>query len=180
MNIFYLSHDVNKCAREHVDKHCVKMILEYAQLLSTAHRVIDGVEGIRLSESGRRLKTWVLPDDREDVLYKATHVNHPSAIWARASRSNYQYLFDLFLALCEEYTYRYGKVHKSRELLDMLAFCPDNIPNGPWTQPTQAMPDQYKQDNSIFAYRAYYIGEKSDLFSWKNRSIPDWVPTNSS
>lgn len=121
-----------------------------------------------------------MPDDREDVLYKATHVNHPSAIWARASRSNYQYLFDLFLALCEEYTYRYGKVHKSRELLDMLAFCPDNIPNGPWTQPTQAMPDQYKQDNSIFAYRAYYIGEKSDLFSWKNRSIPDWVPTNSS
>ena len=180
MNIFYLSHDVEKCAREHVDKHCVKMILEYAQLLSTAHRVIDGVQGIRLSEGGRRLKNWVLPDDREDFLYKATHVNHPSAVWARHSRVNYQYLFDLFLALCAEYTYRYGKTHKSSELIDMLAYYPDNIPNADWTQPTPAMPDQYKSDDSIAAYRAYYIGEKSSMFSWKNRPIPEWIPTNSS
>jgi len=156
------------------------MILEYAQLLSTAHRIIDGVEGIRLSESGRRLKTWVLPDDREDILYKATHVNHPSAIWARASRVNYEYLFELFSALCDEYTYRYGKVHKSRDLIDYLAYKPDNLVNGPWTEPTQAMPDQYKSDSSMSAYRAYYVGEKSALFSWKNRPVPEWVPINSS
>lgn len=156
------------------------MILEYAQLLSTAHRVLDGIEGIRLSESGRRLKTWVLPDDREDFLYKATHVNHPSAIWARESKENYIWLSWLFEKLLEEYTYRYGKHHKSGELNDYLAYPPDNIPIKPFTQPTQAMPDKYKQDNAIFAYRNYYIGEKSDLFSWKNRPIPDWIPTNSS
>ncbi len=156
------------------------MILEYAQLLSTAHRVIDGVEGIRLSESGRRLKTWILLDDRENILYKATHVNHPSAIWARASKENYLWLSRLFAALLEEYTYRYGKYHKSGELIDYLSYQPDNIPNAPFTQPTQAMPDRYKQDNAIFAYRNYYLGEKSDLFSWKSRQWPDWVPTNSS
>ena len=180
MNIFYLSHDVEKCAREHVDKHCVKMILEYAQLLSTAHRVIDGVQGIRLSEGGRRLKNWVLPDDREDFLYKATHVNHPSAVWARASKENYIWLSKLFIALLDEYTYRYGKHHKSGELVDYLSYPPDNIPNIPFTQPTPAMPDQYKQDNSIAAYKAYYIGEKSSMFSWKNRPVPEWIPTNSS
>ena len=180
MNIFYLSHDVEKCAQEHVDKHCVKMILEYAQLLSTAHRVLDGAEGIRLSESGRRLKTWVLPDDREEHLYMATHVNHPSAIWARECSGNYRWLRNLFWALCEEYTFRYGKIHKSSGLIDYLFHVPDNIPTDQFVQPTQAMPDKYKSDNSIFAYRAYYLGEKSDLFSWKNRPIPDWVPTNSS
>jgi hypothetical protein len=160
-----------------VDKHCVKMILEYAQLLSTAHRVIDGVQGIRLSEGGRRLKNWVLPDDREDFLYKATHVNHPSAVWASASKENYIWLSKLFIALLDEYTYRYGKHHKSGELVDYLSYPPDNIPNIPFTQPTPAMPDHYKSNDSIKSYRDYYIGEKFSLFSWKNRPIPNWVST---
>ena len=43
MNIFYLDHHTQRCANQHCDKHVVKMIIEYAQLLSTAHRVIDGI-----------------------------------------------------------------------------------------------------------------------------------------
>ena len=83
MNIFYLSHNTQECAEMHVDKHVVKMILEYSQLLSTAHRVLDGVEYIDNS-SGRKIKRWKLNWSAfEDTLYKATHINHPSAVWCR-------------------------------------------------------------------------------------------------
>ena len=87
MNIFYLDKHVSRCAAMHNDKHCIKMILEYAQLLSTAHRVIDGtlVEG--QSKSGRKQKQYILPDERDGILYSATHINHPSAIWVRKSES---------------------------------------------------------------------------------------------
>ena len=112
MNIFYLSHDVTECAKQHVDKHAVKMILEYAQLLSTAHRFLDGTQHIGRSPSGRKQTRYVLPDEREHLLYSATHINHPSGIWVRKSADNYMWLSDLLRALCHEYTYRYGKVHK--------------------------------------------------------------------
>ena len=112
MNIFYLDPDVNTCAEMHNDKHCIKMILEYAQLLSTAHRVLDGTLSVGLSETGRKQTRYVLPDNRESKLYVATHINHPSAIWCRQSYANYVWLSKLLTELCREYTYRYGKVHK--------------------------------------------------------------------
>ncbi len=80
MNIFYLSKDTKECSQMHVDKHCVKMILEYAQLLSTAHRVLDGTCMIGISDLGRKRTSWILPDNRYNILYKATHINHPSAV----------------------------------------------------------------------------------------------------
>ena len=81
MNIFYLDPDPRTCAEMHCDKHVVKMIIEYAQLMSTAHRVIDGTEYTDMTANGRRIKRWRLDDDRESILYKASHINHPSAIW---------------------------------------------------------------------------------------------------
>ena len=112
MNIFYLDHDTQKCAEMHNDKHVVKMILEYAQLLSTAHRILDGVLSTGVSASGRKKTVYVLADDRDTTLYSATHVNHPSAVWVRQSDANYMWLAELLEMVCGEYTYRYGKVHK--------------------------------------------------------------------
>ena len=179
MNIFYLHHDPKICAQLHVDKHVVKMILETAQLLSTAHRVLDGKEYFDIS-SGRRIKRWKLSNSHagDQLLYKATHINHPSAIWARESKANYQWLASLLVELCKEYTYRYGKVHKceSDGLVKWLAgWAPENIPNKPFTQPTPAMPDQYKvKGDSVQSYRNYYMGDKTRMASWKNRQVPDW------
>ena len=93
MNIFYLHDTPVTCAQYHTDKHVVKMIIEYAQLLSTAHRLVDGDEGL--------------------VLYKATHKNHPSAIWARRSAQNYAWLYYHMMELGREYEKRYGKKHLS-------------------------------------------------------------------
>lgn len=177
MNIFYLDNDVITCAEMHNDKHVVKMILEYAQLLSTAHRVLDGVELNGLSESGRKKKFWTLGDRRDYTLYKATHINHPSAVWVRQNQQNYIWLSQLLHALCKEYTYRYGKIHKVERdgLLEELYNWPMNIPMGEFTEPTPAMPDDVKvAGDSIKSYHNYYIKNKAHLANWKNRKVPDW------
>ena len=179
MNIFFLDKDPKICAEMHVDKHTVKMILEYAQLLSTAHRVLDGVISEGVSATGRKRKSYVLSDYRENILYSATHINHPSAVWVRHSAMNYHWLYTLLVALCKEYTYRYIKTHKveSSGLLNMLQITPKNI-NAylNFTEPTPAMPDSYKVVNdSIQSYKNYYLGEKQRMFSWKNRSVPNWI-----
>ena len=159
----------------HNDKHCVKMILEYAQLLSTAHRVLDGVELIGLSDSGRKKKFWTLGDSRDYTLYKATHINHPSAVWVRQSDANYAWLYRMFGALMDEYTYRYGKIHSCERLSQALSYRPKNIPVGPFTEPTPAMPDDCKvPGDSVASYRKYYINNKTHLASWKKRDVPSW------
>lgn len=158
MNIFYLSNDPVDCAVQHVDKHVVKMILEYAQLLSNAHHMCDGEQVIT-------------------PIYKLTHKNHPSAIWVRASRSHYRWLHTLLTSLCKEYTYRYEKVHKvEREgLLNILKTPPNALVDNGWlSDPTPAMPDEYKADTAIESYRRYYKGAKYSFARWKNRTVPGW------
>lgn len=178
MNIFYLHHDPKICAQMHVDKHCVKMILETCQLLSTAHRMLDGVEVPGKTKTGRNIRRWQLPDSRDTVIYTATHINHPSAVWVRQNSMNYAWLHTLLNELCNEYTYRYGKVHKCESigLVGALARLPSNIPDGEFTEPTPAMPDQYKiPGNSIQSYHNYYNGEKQRMFAWKKRDIPNFI-----
>ena len=153
------------------------MILEYCQLLSTAHRYLDGVEVIGKSKTGRNAKRWKLNDERDTILYSATHINHPSAVWCRKNAANYEWLHKLLVALCKEYTYRYGKVHKcEREgLVAQLARLPDTITSAPFTQPTPAMPDEVKiAGDSVASYRNYYINNKTHLANWKNREVPSW------
>jgi len=178
MNIFYLSKDHEECARMHLDKHVVKMILEYAQLLSTAHRVLDGQQIIE-ERNNRKVKIWKLEDQLLDSsLYKATHINHPSAIWVRQSVNNYNWLIDLLCAVCKEYTFRYEKIHKVERsgLLNTLTInIPRNISDKEFIEPPPAMPDKYKvYGNSIASYRNYYIGAKNGFAKWKNRSKPIW------
>ena len=166
----------------HNDKHVVKMILEYAQLLSTAHRVLDGVELSGLSDSGRKKKFWTLGDSRDYTLYKATHINHPSAVWVRKSVQNYMWLAEMLEVLCGEYTYRYGKVHKVERdgLMQLLKNeFPKNLPIAPFTEPTPAMPDDVKIiGDSIKSYRNYYINNKAHLANWKKRTTPEWYIAN--
>ena len=154
MNIFFLDENPTMSARYHVDKHVVKMILETAQLLCSVHHVTDQVTA--------------------QVPYKLSHKNHPCAIWARESLSNYLYLCELGLELGKEYTYRYGKRHKSIDVINWCIVNKPNIPDIGFTKPAMAMPDEYKVDSVVESYRNYYMGAKSDLASWKNREKPFW------
>ena len=185
MNIFYLNNDPKICAEMHLDKHVVKMILEYAQLLSTAHRVLDGTVSTRLSKSGRKQQYYPLADERDNFLYSATHVNHPSAVWVRYSYENYEWLYKLFIALLDEYTHRYGRIHATARLIDALYTPPIHIPKGiGFTEPTPAMPNEVKvlrevatdryEIDSIESYHKYYIHNKVHIAKWTKREIPLW------
>jgi len=179
MNIFYLDNDPKICAEMHVDKHVCKMVIEYAQLLCTSHRVLDGEEYRRLTANNRSIKAWRLPDERETRLMKPTMQNHPSAIWARQSDKNYVWLYTLWCELLKEFTYRYGKIHACARLVPDLAMIPNNIPKGDFTGPTPAMPDEVKiPGDSMASYHNYYINNKTHLASWRgkinSRNVPGW------
>lgn len=140
MNVFYLDKNPVTSAKAMTDKHIVKMILESAQLLCTAHHVLDG---------------------EKEGLYKKTHVNHPSSVWVRSSKANYNWLYTHFIALSNEYTRRYEKKHKTVIMLsDILSEPPMNIPDIDFTEPPRAMPSKYHMENVVKSYQAYYVGEK--------------------
>jgi hypothetical protein len=176
MNIFYLNYDPKTCAEYHCDRHVVKMIIEYAQLMSTAHRVLDGEEYIDKTANGHKIKRWRMKDERyENGLMKASHVNHPSGIWTRFSKQNYIWLNTMWQYLLKEYTYRYGKRHACEKYQDVLYVLPINILDRYFTEPTPAMPDYCKvSGNSIASYHKYYINEKVSFAKWKNREVPLW------
>lgn len=175
MNIFYVDRDPIQAAQWMVDKHVVKMILESAQLLSTAHRVIDGQQYVDAT-SGRRIKRWELPDSREPVMYKATHINHPSAVWCRTSVENYLWLVDHYFALLNEYTYRYGKVHKCSELGYTLQSPPLGLKEWDATPMICAMDQKYiVSQDPVENYRNYYRQGKAALHKWTGREPPPWL-----
>ena len=147
MNIFYLDTDPAEAARMQCDRHVVKMILETAQLLSTAHHELDG----------------------ESPAYKPTHKNHPSAVWVRSSTTAYRWAWQHLQSLGSEYQRRYGKTHKTiREHLDALYSAPKAIPAGEFTDPPQCMPDEYKRDDTTLAYQLYYNAKADD---WDSRGM---------
>lgn len=147
------------------------MVCEYAQMLSTAHRVLDGDYKIGLSFSGRKQQQWELDGD----YYKASHVNHPDNIWVRSSSANYKFLYQLFAECCVEYTHRYGRVHATEEkLLTLLANIPKNIQEGQFIEPPLSMPDEYKVDDAVISYQNLYVGSKARFAKWTNRKPPEW------
>ena len=138
MNIFYLDKDPVKAAKLQYNKHVVKMILESAQMLCTAHHHYAEELGY----------------DNSYIPYKKAHYNHPSTIWTRQNSRHYYWLFHHMLALGEEYTKRYNKKHLSiTKCFDALKNCPVGMPlGGKFNQPPQAMPDEYKRDCACLLY----------------------------
>lgn len=185
MNIFYLDPDPKICAEMHLDKHVVKMIIEYAQLMSTAHRVLDGEEYTGLTSNGRRIKRWRMKDPvMEQTLYKASHINHPSAIWCRENKSNYTWLYNMWFQLLLEYTYRYDRQHECSKLRAALYLTPEKIREGDFFPPTPAMPTDLKimsvnpvagrKYDSLQSYKNYYIQSKAHFARWTKRQTPNW------
>ena len=162
MNIFILDQEPTICAQMHADKHVVKMILETAQLLSAAHHHYE--------------------TDVAEHVYRVTHKNHPCTVWVRASKQNYAWAVQLFRALLVEFEFRRGTTHKSGELLTQLRTIPDGFPDLGLTPFAQAMPDQFKSDDVVKAYRDYYLSDKAYMAAWNwGRPSPDgWSPAEPS
>jgi hypothetical protein len=197
MNIFYLSHDPEEAARFHCDKHVVKMILETAQMLSTAHRLLDGQEhqfsieygGRTFKKKMRLLRGETLTGRivlRENgtpglklqlnnrLCYMSTHANHPSNVWLRETRHNYMWGSSLLQALTQEYERRYKRSHATARYLQQLAVPPSNLIKLGHTPVPLAMPEEYKRDDPVEAYRAYYRGDKRRFAVWRHSETPTW------
>lgn len=179
MNIFYLDSHPTQAARYHCDKHVVKMIVETAQLLCTAHRILDGEQQIVVNENGHKRKVWVHPDiETNQVLYRATHINHPSAVWVRQSYDHYMWAYTLMVMLNYEFVERYNKTQDHatiRKLGTILAGPPVGLNTKVgFKPPPQVVSDDCKDENTIYAYREYYRKHKKDIAKWKSGEIPDW------
>jgi hypothetical protein len=163
MNLFFLSMDPFEAAQMQCNKHVVKMIVETAQMMSTAHRILDGDENGRFS------------DDRESMIYRITHKNHPSTVWVRTSVENYNWTADHLQGLLQEYTYRYERKHKTADLMYLLGSPPLNLKAWDWTPPPSCMPDECKIGSLVENYRHYYRTEKKHMHAWKKRDVPSWI-----
>jgi hypothetical protein len=160
MNIFYLDEDPKLAARYHCDKHVPKMILEYAQMLSLAQR-----------EAG----------NENPILYKPTHRNHPASVWVRSSLTHYRWLYELFDALSLQYVDRFNKVHLSYVKLSSVLSdfrTLRHTSNRSFTAPPLCMPDEYKGEDAVEAYRRFYIHDKSRFARWERGvPAPEWYET---
>lgn len=159
MNIFILSEDPVLAAQYQADTHVIKMSLESAQLLSTA--------AVELFPAD------VLPTH----IYAATHKHHPCTVWTASSFSNFKWLCIHGLSLCREYTYRYRRIHKSKQIISSLYALCRGVPKDERTPFAMAMPDEFKTNCPVQAYRAYYKYKRQHLhrFTYTNRSTPEWL-----
>tara|TARA_B110000503_G_C7131333_1_gene406934 strand:- start:1128 stop:1598 length:471 start_codon:yes stop_codon:yes gene_type:complete len=155
MNIFYINEDPIVAAKELADDHIRKMQIESAQMCSTAHWETGG-----------------------EAPYKRAHKNHPSTLWTRRSIQHYDWLIKHGLEICSEFIKRYGKHHKTQDVLEWLRDNKPNIADNGFTPPPQCMPDVYKKSNTIEAYKDFYINDKVAIkkLSWnKLNNKPSWV-----
>ena len=151
MNIFFLDKDPKIAAQMQCDKHVVKMVLETAQMLSTAARA-----------------------QGHDIGYKSAYPNHPMTLWVNESPHNYAWAIIHAFELCNEYTKRYNRVHKTQSVIYDLY----NVCNGDYAQmtdPPKCMPDEYKTDDYVQSYRNYYVGDKKRFARYTNRTTPEFM-----
>jgi hypothetical protein len=152
VNIFVLSEDPKEAVISLGDRHVVKMVLETAQILSSASHL-----------------------NGKTIGYKPTHLHHPCVKWAAETLHNFLWLAEYGVYLAEEYHHRYNKTHKSKQVIWNLAKNGNIAIKLDKTPFAQAMPEQYKQEDAVKAYREYYMAEKFHLFQWTNREMPDWI-----
>ncbi|AIL65446.1 hypothetical protein NOVO_05375 [Rickettsiales bacterium Ac37b] len=167
MNIFATDLCPKLCAHNLDDRRLIKMILESAQLLSTAIFINSNI--------------------KHNELYKPTHIKHPCTIWVSLNRSNWMWLYKHLEALCAEYTYRFNKTHKTSSLLIYLLKYAENLPIGQATSfvnctQSQLLGVDFRNiENTHLAYRKY-LGAKWDADKkrpkWTRRGGPDWYKCN--
>jgi hypothetical protein len=160
MNIFVLHEDAIEAADMYCDKHVPKMVLELAQMLTTAHHA-HGVA--------------------RDGMYKVAHLNHPCSKWVRETGGNYRWAYHHFVRLAFNYWWRFGKMHKSYADHSIRLMRPPEpiVSDTSMTDFAQAMPDEYKHEDAVTAYRTYYINDKQRFAKWeKGVPTPDWWPND--
>jgi len=157
MNIFFLDRDPYKAALALCDKHVPKMVLESAQMLSTA--IHSHTMGISTG------------------IYKKAYPNHPMTKWVGFNRDCFRWALENAVYINHQYEQRFNKGHKSFRVIETIYNNNyiDDISNGFFKEPPQCMPDEYKDKDYITAYRKYYQGAKAYFAKWeKGVFAPEW------
>lgn len=149
MNIFFLDRDPVIAARCLVDKHVVKMVLETAQILST----VSARYGV-------------------EAPYRATHKNHPAVLWAGNTKANWEWAVLHGAGIACEYQLRFGRDHKSAAIIDWCLEQGGRPNAGGFESPRQCMPEEYRGEDPVEAYRRYYIGDKIRMAAWREPGMP--------
>lgn len=161
MNIFVLDTDPILAAQYHADQHLNKMILEGAQMMSTACQLLWGRDFVEL--------------------YDITHPRHPCTKWLMSALANREWFMMMMHQLERERTFRFdSKVeHRSMEVARhahyLMLKWDKKVEMTPFVL---AMPDKYKCDDPVKSYRDYYMGEKMKLkgeSTWTRRGCPHWM-----
>ena len=184
MNIFILDEQPQKAAEYHCNKHVVKMILEAGQMLCAAHWM-SWLEHFNKNRTDFRLMRDVkqflkdnVPKEKQPA-WGITHVNHPCTVWSRENCSNYDWHYKHFIALCNEYTYRYGKIHASEtKLATVLRNAPKKIEHttgkSPFRLAMGSNPECMFED-AVKSYRAFYQTKQARFaMKWTKRKQPEW------
>lgn len=198
MNIFILHRNKKICAQQHVDDHCKQSINEYAQMLATAYRHKNGVKetiyrrivikrnGVKIIKLSPR-SIYVLPDD--DIIVRRglriikklcipsnAFEKHPCTVWVGESKANYEFLFEIYVHLCNEFFHRFSNIHFASNYATYLTHTPDlpdlgltKYPKFSWSSLKSNSFSQVIED-----YRQYYINEKSHIAKWTKRKKPSW------
>jgi len=163
MNIFVLDTDPTTAARMHCDKHVPKMCVEAAQMMASALRRHGATDE-------------QMPLTKSDTPYKGGYKHHPCTVWVGDSEANFVWMAVHAQELLSEYTKRFGKIHACQtpifEMVDLGYEMSDDWTKGK-TPFAQAMPDEYRNDDPVVAYRAYYHSKQ--FAKWeKGTPAPDW------
>ena len=160
MNIFAIEGnneniDWIKSAQSQDNYRVVKMILESAQMLCCALNELSGEQ--------------ITP-------YRSTHKNHPSSKWVRESSANFDSLVEHTMAMLEEYTERFGKIHKCSYVVEKCLKINDSslfLFHEPTKLPL-TMPYEFQSDNIVDSYRKFYASKPR--IRYPKDKIPVWFP----
>jgi hypothetical protein len=173
MNIFWLAALFSANAAAHCDQHVVKMPLEAVQLLYTAWSVLEPEEQqwrprAPLNKAGTQHG------------YRKTHVNHPLARWVRRSTTNYQMCADYALAVCAEYSRRYGgkQMHAEQHAQWLKENMPPSLKQRPMTPIPLCTGEGGKAatlEKAVKVYRRGYRKDKAKFARYRYTEAPSWL-----
>jgi hypothetical protein len=163
MNLFILDHNPVVAAQYNCDGHIRKIILEAVEMMGYAY-------------PRNRFEPWLW------VHTKGRHINHPMSKWVRRSKQNFDWTLQHAYALCDEYVYRFDKLHqhKCRSYLDWIA---NNLPlselqdfgQTDWPRCFGTYKDLIEvSEDAVYDYRRYYMMGKRHLAVWTKRGEPFW------
>jgi hypothetical protein len=166
MNVFWLDRSVDRAASAVDDSRVVKLCTEAAQCVAA---------GLRIRARDPLSPLSVGRVDSAGV-YEAYNIDNALPHWCALSRSHMLAVWHMTQALNDEYVRRWDDADKhgswaaAVDWFDLVAEVPDHG----WHAPPLYMPDEYKGDDFVEAYRRYYVQEKGSDVTFERTDRPEW------